>query len=486
MTSFSNSRSEWKPARRPERSAAPDMHISPPTMSLTGDPLKNLAVNSLRLLADEVGRVLELGVDGDAERDALQGARETVQKLADHPPETERAERIAARLAALLAEQPRPAQDVAGLWRDVARLRQDLVYLGHIERGGIDALNALLADLLGQLQAAKSDRGGTNKAAGGLNDLLRRAIYLFPHLTTCVTVEIGLADHEFDAGVAQFIGRQETNRAELERLWRDHGAPRAGEHRVLHLPLPYLFAASSDAERRLARRQSWEDLAFVPRRWVQRQDIRGGAVVGRGRMKAELPPILLVRTAVNPELGISRSAWLLAREVRRIAFSAESDYLRVFYATTAHTQPQARPDTLMHYLVFRDFGDIGRNPRLARSLDIPRIEDHSLLEPEYATGLLDVGDDELARQWLERGFGYLALPGLGQEPTKLLRFEGVEVAYDRRSVRTAKNSPLQRALYRAALDRQDPLRERATVFTGAGILRELLQVPVAPRRFGSR
>lgn len=466
-----------------EREIGPLMHISPPSMELSGDPTRNLRVNSLRLLAAEAERILELDADVEALRAELRRARETLERLSEASLAAATADEVSAKLAVMLARRPEQSESAAALWRDMARLQQDLTYLDPVERRGIDGLNAQLADLLELLCSAELDRAASEQAAAQINDLLRRAIYLFPHLAACVTLEIALDEDGFESAAGGYVGRRTANRRELRQLCRESGQTAGGDRYVLHLPLPYLFSAKSPAMRRRARCDSWEDLAFLPRRFVQRQNLRGGTAETRGRMRVEIPAIVLVRTALSRELGVSRSTMLLAREVVRIELSTERHYLQVYNARTANDPPQDRPDPLTHYLLFRDFGDIGRNPRLARVLDIAMLADLSLFEPAYATGLLDVGDDEGSRQWLERGFGYLALLGRGHAAPGLLRFEDVEIEYEQSGSRSTKHSPLQCALYRAALDPESALRKHATEFDGAGIIRELMQVPVADRRF---
>lgn len=444
-----------------------------------GEPLHNLVLNSARTLADEATRVLELADDAGAAASRLRRARDLLASL------SERGDLPAAELRRELTPLIRENRDaetdiaMAAFWGDVARYGQDLTYASWVETGGIAAVNAHLDQALQRLRASGADYGMQREAVGQINDVLRRAIYIFPHLAGTVTIEAALDETDFETRVAQYIGGPQANRVELLEVWRASGAPQREQATLLHLSLPYLFSAEGSIAQRRARRDSWEDVAFVGRRKWRRAEVSD---VGSAA-EVELPPLVLVRTAYDRDLGMSRIAMLLAREVRRVALTNEPQRLKARSAKFAESEPRSRLDALTHYLLFRDFGDIGQNPRLARGLDIPELAQVSLFEPEYATGLLDIGDEPGLRQWLERGFGYLALLGRGHAAAQLLRFENVEIRYDEHTRQTARHSPLQIALYRAALRPEDALRRRATVFEGEAIIAELMQTPVAPRHF---
>ncbi|MFO0837867.1 MAG: hypothetical protein U1D55_05025 [Phycisphaerae bacterium] len=192
--------------------------------------------------------------------------------------------------------------------------------------------------------------------------------------------------------------------------------------------------------------------------------------------------MVLIRTAYDRDLWQSRQTALLLHELTGLRFTAERAYLPAFSATTTCGPALPRTEPLMHYLLFRDFGDIGRNPRLAQALRIPALAELSLFEPSFESDLLDIGEDD-AGQWLERGYAYFALAGHGHPTARLLRFENFELPTPAARATDTHFSPLQAELYRAALDRDHPLRRQTREFTGEAILRELLQIPVAPRRF---
>lgn len=458
------------------------MQPSHPTLCFSGRSGDSLLRNLLSCLAGEAEQLLEWGgrESPDARRvTALHGA------LLDAADACGAAGAIRRALTPLLAV-PRGEHDagVLAFYRDLARLHQDLYYLALLQDGGIAALNKELGRLLDSLRSPKTDRARSAQLVRQINDVCRRAIYLFPDHATAVSIEFALDDRAFEDQARRYLGRTGSNREELTALWDHSGRPGGDAGRpVVHLPLPYLFAADTEHARRQARRASWEDFVFVPRRLVRRADVMprpGSTEVPL----AEVPAVLLVRTAFDRDLGLSRTAQLLASEIVGMGFTRENHYLRAFSTTIRDEVARPRLDPLTHYLLFRDFGDIGQNPSLARALDIPLLAERSLFAPEYATGLLDVADDESGRQWLERGFGYLALVGRGHGLPSLLRFGDAEVTYAAATLQTAKHSPLQRALYRAALDPDDPLRAKSAGFTGAeAIIAELMRVPVAPRRF---
>lgn len=566
------------------------MHPLAPNLHLVGDPARNLFANTLRALSAEAVRILELndvdagdwstagatpGADdsiGGAELlDALDVAPVTAQSaesavagaapaargaglrrlrraaqmfaaLADEVRRTDGAPGEVARgargqLTPFLAAIRRDAMDPAetAFWFDVARVERDLHYLEVFEADGVAGLNALLAESLAQLRSSSIDAAQSKVVAARLNDLLRRAIYLFPHVVDTIEVDLACSSVVFERDVEHFMGRDRANRFELHELWQIAGserppvrrgdvpvsirpdvpdaatiqaqspeaveavpAPEAAsavpeadviptgdgvERMRIRLPLPYVFTADTEQGRWRARRESWEDLVFVPHRRIQRQDVKVNTGANAAKFTVVLAPLLLIRTAFDGELGLSRATTVLAREVTRVGFTRGGRYLPARSAKLADRPHGSRPDPLTHYLLFRDFGDIGNNPRLAETLRIDQLANHSLFEPAFATGLCDVFDDDEGRQWLEHGFGYLALLGRGHAEPMLLRFDGVAIEYRADDIRTAKHSPLQQYLYRAALDPAHPIREKVATFTADGIIRELMQVPVAPRRF---
>lgn len=451
-----------------------------------GDPLADLVCNSLCALAAESQQVIELLGESGVSPRLRRAARELAALVAADAPAAG-TERVLEALAPLLAPQENPGDPAEQrVWGDLRRLAQDLSYVALLERGGISGINAQLDEWLGLLRTPHTTAAESAVLAGRLNDLLRRAIYLFAHLVDGLTLTVEWDDAAASTRIERYVGRRRANRRELLDLWQAAGNRREGAAMVIDLPLPYLFSGESAEARRRAHRESWEEVAFVPHRRVRRGDVRVTEAANLDKFSIELPPLVLVRTAFDRDLGLARAAMLLVREVRRIELARPTVFLPARSAKLDDDEPRPRLDPLTHYLIFRNFGDIGCNPRLARAVGIPQLADRSLFEPEYATGLLDVGDDEHGRQWLERGFGYLALLGTGHARAELLRFADVEVAYDEQTRRTAKNSPLQCALYRTALDAGDPLRGRARSFFGREIIRELLRIPVAPRHFVER
>ncbi len=457
---------------------------------LDGDSLENLLANSVRALADEAQRVLELG-GGASGVNLLRHVSRLLEQWAQRRPGQIDAAQLRRELAVhLRARPPRPAdvepdeeeEALEVLWHDLARFAQDMAYVETFRESGVAGLNAQLAAELAALRQAGAHTAAARAAAARLNDLLRRAIYLVPHAARSVVLSVERNDAAAESRVERIIGKNRANRQELIDLWQAAGGPADGACMVVRLPLPYLFHADDARAERSARRASWEDVAFVAGRMVARGDVKADVRLAGERMQTMLSPVVLVRTAFDRDLGLSREAFLLADEVARVELDAGGSYLPARSAKFEQRPAGPRPDAVMHYLLFRDFGDIGRNARLAAMLGIGDLASQSLFEPAYESGLLDVGDDEAGRQWLERGFGYLAVPAARGE-LRLLRFEDVEIRYEPGEAATARFSPLQAALYRAALRADDPLRGRAREFEGEAIIRELMQVPVAPRHF---
>jgi hypothetical protein len=455
------------------------------TLQLSGDPRAALLRNTARILKDECDLAIELELVQDApgggSAHLLRHLRETLAALSGSAGGSTREtlESLRPLTSAALDDD----SGVATLLQDVRRFARDLVHLAILDAEGLDGVNDRLRTLLAQLRARHADAGQISVAAGELNDLLRRAIYLFPDYASCVTLTIRPDDASAAERIERYVGRSTANRDELRTLWRAAGGPCNGDCMLIRLPLPYVFSPLTSGGERQARRESWDDVSFLPSWQVTRMDVRGATHERRAQFTTDLPPLVLIRTAFDGDLGLGRFAIFTVQEVDSIMFTKEDACLPARAAKFRSGAPEPRLDAVTHYLVFRDFGDIGQNPRLARALDIPALATGSLFAPEYSTGLLDIADDESGRQWLEHGFGYLGLLGSPHPSATLLRFDGVELRADQSSRRTALHSALQRELYCAALEPIHPFRAAAAEFRGAEIVAELLRVPVARRHF---
>jgi hypothetical protein len=383
-----------------------------------------------------------------------------------------------------LADDVAPAAEstsFAMLRRDVERFDGDVAFLECIERDGLRGTNDTLAKLLERWKSAENSLTQSAAVAERLNAVLRRAIFLVPHLASAVTLDVQLGDVHA-TNLADPSPPTRPGRVELFKLARG-GAANTGETLTLHLPLPYVFTADTAEGRRRARRESWEDVRFLPRR------LTGESALLRDGPRVQPPEhaaALRVRTALDRDVGLSRFAELATSEVRSVSLTAATDYLPVFLTTSAEDTPVPRPSPVMHFLAFRDFGDIGRNARLAAELGIGGLARHSLLEPSFESGLLDIAEDRAGRrQWLERGFGFLVTFERDGSPL-LLRFDDVDVTLADTDTHHARHSPLHCALFRIALAESGAPRIPVTRIENGEICAELARHPVAPRRFRER
>src|SRR3972149_577359 len=89
---------------------------------------------------------------------------------------------------------------------DLLRLAQDLEYLSLYEKHGLDGLNDYLSSLITDLSTSKSYEENV-PIANNLNDFLRRAIYLFPHVARGVKVGIRRDFKESSRSVPDFCRR---------------------------------------------------------------------------------------------------------------------------------------------------------------------------------------------------------------------------------------------------------------------------------------
>ncbi|MFO0837866.1 MAG: hypothetical protein U1D55_05020 [Phycisphaerae bacterium] len=240
-----------------------------PTTHLDGDCVANLVANSLRALDDEARRIIEFSREAGVTGARLRDAADELNRLASEPPGSRGVGEIRARLQLLASGAKPPSQpcDVErpsgieqapavelspghlasessaalAFWRQLARFALDLSYVQIVQSGGVAALNARLDGLLGALRGVSPDALEAGVIAGQINDTLRRAIYVFPHLATGVALL--LTDGSLDEAAAEeFISRKQANRHELSTLWRAAGEPRVDGRLCVHLPLPYFFS----------------------------------------------------------------------------------------------------------------------------------------------------------------------------------------------------------------------------------------------------
>jgi hypothetical protein len=376
------------------------------------------------------------------------------------------------------------------LHTDLARLYKDLDYLSMAQKGGLALLNQRLQGLLERLQTASAE--SSRSAALELNDMLTRAIYLFPHLARSVAVEFKPNSESAQFFLERTAGQDVVRRASfLDWLMRNR--TRVDEPNLALFPLPYVFeaggqGAQTDRERRLAATASWPEVVFLPHRTITRRDLAGADLSGDSeRLRVSLPPVLRLLTgykASQRSLDHALYSLFLTTEIKGISFSDRSMFLPWQMEGPALAAGE-KPNFVYHYLIFRDFGDIGCNRELARRAKIPQLAERSLFAPSYSSSLIDIAEDERG-QWLERNCAYLALPSQAATRCQLLRFSDVPLRGTAQTLSAGQpnESALQLDLYRAVFEQGHPLRHCMRVFRGETVIEELTPIPVSRRVFG--
>ena len=308
---------------------------------------------------------------------------------------------------------------------EVRRLYQDLDYLDTFQHGGLAALNQRLALALESLQSA--DSSTSNAGAIVLNDLLTRAIHLFPHHARSIEVLLKPNNDTLQRDLERTLGTDAIRRTSFLQWLEMFRALCRNDRAPARFPLPYVFAADDERGKKIASQSSWQEVAFFPHRQVARRDVVGaGMTANSGAACTSLPPTLRVLSGYRcAQRSLDHALYSLFQinEIERIVFSG-ADLFLPWQGETGDQKVAPKPNFVYHYLIFRDFGDIGKNPGLASRSGIAQIANHSIFAPSFSSSLLDIAEDD-SSQWLEQDFGYLALPHLDPQECQLIQFAGI-------------------------------------------------------------
>ena len=321
---------------------------------------------------------------------------------------------------------------------NLLRFAKDLDYLSIYEANGIGGLNQRLLYLMVELKKLPEKELFIN-LVNEFNDLLYRAIYLFPH--EIKSVEIGVKP-----------GYQEINQdlegrntyTILQELYEESG--RAPSPQELVLPLPYFFGTGTHgSDEGRAASQSYESVALEH---VLIHD-KDTAVV-----------------SVNLEeskFDICKTDFTLD-EIDSIKFSAKSDFTPLVRIGRRVSLTE-RNDYLIHYLLFRGFRKLSVEVKTnEQELEVLQ----RLLGVSLPNSLWNFGFGPFGSKFLTQGF-FIEQGKQGEE----------NVLYEVNDTRIREIDPLIEtvSLFLKFMRQQRKMSKNMRSFQGANIISRLAAIP---------
>ncbi len=333
----------------------------------------------------------------------------------------------------------------------------DLELLALFEQGGIDGLNRKLDNSLKVLQEAKLTTAELEKVIGEVNNILCRAIYLFPHLVSGVEVKVG----ESAAANGESLRRKyyEPNRFYYEGLIEKLAERGDVSPSTLIIPLPYGFTTGTHGSgERAAMGASRMDIFFS---FASRRD-------------SPASPTPCLKVTIEPPLIVARETTFLTDEIESVRLTGHSPYTPYFDDRHRDGPLITRGNHVTCYLTFRDFANYGTGRYLAGETK-PIV-----LEPYKNTRNLWQVDYRVDRDMLR--LGYFAI--YDESAEKMVLYQ-------------VRNFPVQRGsedkiaeIVADVLAREAKPDDQAVTrssfydrFVGDNAIRHLAQIPVVSRNF---
>jgi hypothetical protein len=246
---------------------------------------------------------------------------------------------------------------------------------------------------------------------------------------------------------------QQRGRERFAKLVHAAGAPERDGAVMLTYPLPYRFQAQSPGRQRQAAHDSWNEIEpHVHPRF-------GPAI----ELTIGLERLTMHRTYAR----------FSPAEMRSIRFGHHAAYLPWWIENRA---PEPKLNCVMHYLVFREFGDVARRgdpPEEAISGAAAKpAAGRTVFEPGFVSRLLDVETDDDGNGTERITLGYFAAPHDDPNLVALYKFQNFEIA----AVEGAAG-----AIHRAIRENDEAVLRHARVLRGREVIEELAQIPVEPR-----
>ncbi|HUD19739.1 MAG TPA: hypothetical protein VMR81_04820 [Patescibacteria group bacterium] len=202
----------------------------------------------------------------------------------------------------------------------ITRLVKDVKYLTVIEREGVGGLNRRLDDLLHTFQANRSHQENV-QAVDAMNDLLYRALFLFPHLAKGVEVELA-GDIDLERPLAHYFTESREQLIYLRQMYEDQYGEVLPSRMIF--PLPY-------ESNRIRRRSNFTVMAV-------------GETIA--------PAIELLIGTVSRGTYVSQ---FLPDEIQSIRFTANDDFVPEVNGSTRGRELESRGNAIRNYIGFRNF-----------------------------------------------------------------------------------------------------------------------------------
>lgn len=223
-------------------------------------------------------------------------------------------------------------QEITNL--DLARLAQDLEYLSIYERHGLNGLNEYLNSLIGELSPAKEFKENALVAAN-IDDLLRRAIYLFPHVARGVKVKV---KRDFNDETDQAPGFSRLDRRDFTALREQLEEKGRDPYEEMLFPLPTFFTTGTHG--------SGERAAMM----------RSNDAVNFDVISQRKGSIPLVNLAIKRPIITLHYAEFALDEIESVRFSEEGEFVPyVDSGSYGSYRLIVRGNPVSHYLNFRGF-----------------------------------------------------------------------------------------------------------------------------------
>ncbi|MDO8621980.1 MAG: hypothetical protein Q7R80_02015 [bacterium] len=368
-----------------------------------------------------------------------------------------------------------PFIETHGLGRDIdTALRDffdDLATVEIFERGGLDALNAWIAERMAWLQQPGRTRDELEKEGWKLNGVLYRLLYVYP-LATGIVIRLKPGCRERTPEMFARYGQHELHRRALEqfldRYTEERGVPFDD---TFVIPMPYAFTTGTHGSgERAAMAGSHVSVEFTT---MDPRDLHEPSVPA------------LAFTIAMPVLFPDLTHFRLD-EIAEFRVTDEFDTYTPYEGyLDGQRRLMRRRAPLHHYLSFRQFSALLSTERLTklRSLfpDLTQDEERpmrgNLLEPHFHDSVLwSYEYREGTQKFLRHGF--LGEVDEREEATTLYEYVNIDVP----NVEHDSSSVANAVLFIRA--RRGELGEYARAFRGRDeIIRRLGMLPVSPRRF---
>ena len=340
----------------------------------------------------------------------------------------------------------------------------DLETIKLLEKGGLDAVNEKLGRLFESLKTEATTAEEKEGAIKEFNEMLGRAIYLFPHLAIGVEVKL-------KPGALERTEEIETRYYESTRGWFEKLALTYQNERGVPLPdslvfpLPYGFTTGVHGSgERAAMLQSWEDIFLTSSFPRQMRGVR----------------IPVLSLGIKSPLVIPDYVLFETDEIESIRFTEEGTFTPWVGPDPENSHKAAlreKGDSVTCYLRFRNFLDAKACRKRENLLELSSEEwgkyNRELLTPRNLSNLWRE-DYHPTQKTLRKGFmGRVLRPSLDVTLYEL----------------TDSNMPRQDTdeaalLLYAKIQRGDKrVLARTQTYEGNDIIRRLVEIPVAERQF---